>query len=360
MKRTLGFFVWLFLLLPAAGCSDEASRAVVDVQVHAIRQPVASSPVLHYFTTSSDGGYSILWRADLAVPRSLTRTLSRERIDGVSHAAGYAPRGAISIDRRTAWTTLPSDRRHGDPAQLWMDGVLVDERALYLQDPLFLGADLFYLRREPGPPRTSPQGKLLQPLDDFSLVRIAPSGAEQVVRSELALWFHLVGAGGQADHLLIQRVDDDGSHLLELTGSGGLVRTHFLGTGPVRDIRKDPSRPDWVTYLRGTGGADGAQILELNLRGPASSRERVLHSGLRGDASPLPLSSGELLLTEQDPLSSSDYSLPIIEVTTGTVLWRDHRADRLIYTLREAGGRTTRLVPPGDAGQDVSLLRAPQ
>jgi hypothetical protein len=86
----------------------------------------------------------------------------------------------------------------------------------------------------------------------------------------------------------------------------------------------------------------------------------VLHTGLREDASPLPLKSGELLLTEEGPRPGSDYSLPISEVAPGTVLWREHRDDQLTYTIRKSDGTTIRLVPTGDAAQDVSLLRPAQ
>jgi len=361
MKRILVLVTCFLPVLATSSCSNEASYEVADVQGHSVLTPGVPTDTLHYFTTSSEGGHSTVWRADLTAPPSPTGTLSRKRVGGVSHAAGYAPRGAISADLRMAWTTLPSDRRHNDPAQLWLDGTLVDDRVLYLQDPLFLSNDLFYLRREPGPFRRSPQGSLLQPLDEFILVRVTPSGASQVIHSESALWFHFVGvAPDRSQHLLIQRIRDDGSHLLELSVSGELLRTHFLGTGPVRDIRTDPARPGWVTYLRGSGVPDEAQVLELNLRAPSSIGERVLQSGLQDHASPLPLESGELLLTEEGLEPDFFYALPISEVTPGNVLWREHRSNQLTYALRRNDGSTLRLVPPDDAGQSVSLLRPAQ
>jgi hypothetical protein len=263
-----------------------------------------------------------------------------------------------------AWLNLPPDRRHGDSAQLWLGGEIVDERALYLQTPVFLGEDLYYLRRSPGPARVGPDGKLLQTLDDFELVRLAPSGAERIIHTESALWFHFAGQSPDAAaRLLVLRIRDDGTDLLEFARDGKLIATHFLGTGSVRDVRVNPAQKGRVTYLRSAGGPAEAQVREINLAGrssPASGRRqaKVLRADLRSYAAPLPLRSGALLLAEGDPFSEPFFAVPLREVSAGVVLWREDRNDQLTYVLRGPGDRVRRLAPPGDAAQDVSLLRA--
>ena len=327
---------------------------------------VSGPSVLHYFTTSGTGTRSILWESSLHRPPSSSGTVQRTRVLAVEHAAGYGPRGAISSSNRVAWITLPAGRRHGDPAQVWLDGELIDDRALYLQAPLFIDDDLFYLRREAGPERFSPSGNLLQTLDTFELVRVSPSGKESVLFTAEALWFHIVGQGaGSRPQLLLQRVTEPGTHLLEVTTAGRRVGSHLLGTGAIRDITPDPKRPGWVVYQHSPQGARTTRIETTNLRperpqgGEPSSTRKVLREDVPSFASPLPLRSGEVLVTEQRE-GGRFTALPVAEFSTGQTLWREHTPHDLQFVVRGPSEARVRLVPPGDAAQDVSLLRRSQ
>ena len=364
MTTTLRLLALLLSISLVSACSDSTGESAPGSLALA-HQERGSAAALHYFTTSALGTHSVLWRADTTEPPSASGTLRRSRVTVVEHAPGYSPRGAISESGRLGWLTLPGDRRHGNPGQVWLDGALVDDRALYLQTPVFIGDDFFYLRREPGPERVGNDGRLLQTMDDFELVRIDSSGAEHIVHSGTALWFHFVGRlPGSPERLLVQRVRDDGAHLLVFEPQGRLMATHFLGTGAVRDIRVDPNRPNRLTYLENQGGPEGARVVEMNLQGrpdTASGRvpRAVLRDKLPPHASPLPLRSGTLLLATGDPVTDS-FRVPLLEVVEGRVVWREHNNNKLTYSLLGPKNRRLRLVPPDDAAQDVSLLRGPR
>ena len=361
MNQVLRLFPLLSSLLLVLGCSSPTTQDVSSSQTFAQRAETPTE-TLYYFTTSPAGARSVLWRGEVGAPATASGTLRRTRLDVVEHASGYAPRGAISDSGRLGWLTLPSDRRHGNPGQVWLDGAPIDERALYLQTPIFIGESFFYLRREPGPERLGSDGRLLQTVDDFELVRIGRSGSEDILHTETALWLHLVGRlPGKPDHLLVQRVRDDGAHLLVFEPEGHLVATHFLGTGAVRDIQVDPSRPGWVTYLENLGGPQGSRVVEMNLRGPDAARGRATKQ-IRQDtlppyAAPLPSRSGSILLASSDP-ATEDFRVPLLEIDLDRVLWREHSKSTLTYSLLGPGAQRVRLVPPGDAAQDVSLLRS--
>ena len=361
MTEVLRLLALLSSLILVLGCSELAEQDALTSQTLG-QQSEAPTDTLHYFTTSPSGARSVLWRGEAGVPTTGTGTLRRTRLAVVEHASGYAPRGAISASGRLGWVTLPTDRRHGNPGEVWLDGKAIDERALYLQTPLFVGEAFFYLRQEPGPERFGSNGRLLQTKDEFELVRIDASGREDILHTEVALWLHLVGRlPGKPDHLLVQRVRDDGSHLLVFEPEGRLVATHFLGAGAVRDLHPDPSRPGWVTYLESQGGPQGSRVLEMNLRGPstasATAVSHVRQDQLSPYAAPLPLRSGSILITSSDP-ATEEFRVPLFELDRGHVLWREHSKTELTYVLLGSEGQRTRLVPPGDAAQDVSLLRS--
>lgn len=335
----------------------DPARAVAGTEGLA-QDSAAGTELLHYFTTSPAGARSILWQADPSQPASATGALHRRSLGQVEHAAGYAPRGASSPSGRLAWLRLPPDRRHGHPAELWLEDVLVADGALQLQTPLFVGEDLFFLRHSPGPIRSGADGHLLQRLDDFELLRIDPSGQDHVLHTEASLWLHFVGvrpspAGSSSPTLLLQRVDDAGHHLLEFSRSGQLLARSFLGTGVVRDVRLSPVDADRISYLHRTG--DTASIVGLDL---ATGQRSPLHRTVAADSAPLPSSDGSLLLAEGDPRGET-YRVPEWERADLGVIWREHEGRELSWVLVGPSGRL-RLVPPGDAAQDISLLRKPR
>jgi hypothetical protein len=351
----LGFFL--------SSCSPEG-QGESPQSTHQGLSALASGPaVLHYFTTSGTGTRSILWESNLTLPPTATGTVQRTRMLAVEHAAGYGPRGAISRSNRVAWLTLPADRRHGDPAQVWLDGELIDDRALYLQAPLFIDEHLFYLRREPGPQRFDSAGNLLQTLDSFELIRVSPSGQESTLFVSDALWFHIVGQSTQTpSQLLLQRITDPGTHLLEVATTGRKTAAHFLGSGPIRDITPDPARPGWMVYQHSPHGTHTTQIETFDLRQEARqgyvapAGPRVLRQGVSPFASPLPLRDGRVLITEQQD-GGRFTAIPVAEFPTGQSLWREQTLHDLQFVLRGASESRVRLVPPGDAAQDVTLLR---
>ena len=366
MTWTLKIVVVLALASFLGGCPPEQQLAPPQTTNLELRSLASGSSVLHYFTTSGTGTRSILWESSLDRPPTPSGTAQRTRVLAVEHAAGYGPRGAISSSNRVAWITLPAGRRHGDPAQVWLDGELIDDRVLYLQAPLFIGEDLFYLRREPGPERFHPSGNLLQTLDTFELVRVSPSGKESVLFTAEALWFHLVGQGVRTPpQLLLQRVTESGTHLLEVTTTGQRVGSHLLGTGAIRDITPDPKRPGWVVYQHSPEGTQTTRIETTNLRqerpkdGNPSSARNVLQERVPTFASPLPLHSGEVLVTEQRE-AGRFTAIPVMELAPGQTLWREHTPDALQFVVRGPSESRVRLVPPGDAAQDVTLLRRTQ
>ena len=192
---------------PAQDGPQEAARAVgVDVSV----------PGLYYFAGVVDGDSSTLWWTD---PTSDDPAAIRREVATIDHAPGYPPRGAVSPDgSHVAWLRRSERGRHHDPAELVVDGVLVDPEALYLQSPRFVGDTAMYLRRWPGEPRFDGRGRQLQALDGFDLVAAAPDGRIRVVARWDALQVQLEEVVD--DELVVTVLRDDGPRTITLCTDG--------------------------------------------------------------------------------------------------------------------------------------------
>jgi len=309
---------------------------------------------LLYFTTSPDGDRSTLWSADLEAPPTASGTLVRTRVEVVEHAPGYAPRGSLSADgSRTAWVVPPPGPSHGGPAELFVDGALVDESALYLQRPRFVGDALMYLRAWPGEDRVGADGRLRARRDHFELV--ARGGDEgRVVATWDGLWVQLCGTlpglpGDPARGLIVLRIDDDGSELLELRADGSLRARWRLDGAVLRDVQPDPDGARAVWLLDRTAGA----LVRVPFDGAGEPATKA--SGLFGDLSAIVSGGGAVAVTEGEP-GSGWWRVPERAVSSFGVLWREHGPAGMESVLETLDGRRATLAPPGDAAQHASVL----
>jgi hypothetical protein len=191
-----------------AGTSQEAALLAPAVQL--------TTPGLYYFAGVVDGDSSTLWWTD---PGADDPAAGRREVATVAHAPGYPARGAVTADgTHVAWLRQPEGGRHHDPAELFLDGVRVDDVALYLQSPRFVGQTLMYLRRWPGEPRVDARGLQQQALDGFDLLAVSPGQKPRIVARWDALWVQLDGSdeGG----VLATVVQDDGPRAVALSTSG--------------------------------------------------------------------------------------------------------------------------------------------
>lgn len=320
--------------------------------------PAPWAPGLYWFATSPDGDGSTLWRSDVAGGAGEGGALARDRVLRVEHAPGYAPRGTVTADgRHAAWVVQPRDSRHADPARLVVDGEVQDEAALYLQEPVFSGERLYWLRRWPAEPRLDDRGRMLPPLDGFDLLsRGSGPEPDRVVARWDALWVQVCGslAGTAADPepgLLVLVIDGGGAELLDV-GPGGAARTrHRMAGLDVRDVRPIPGTRQ-ATLLASQPGSREASALRVDL---ATGEETLLRADLDRDSSPRMLPSGELAVTLGE--IGRSWSVPE-DVIDGDLLLREHGPGGLDWVLARSGGERLLLVPAGDPKRDVSLLGA--
>ena len=373
------------LLLLLAGCAGpvpDAGPTVLGAEHGAATAAIEAGLV--YFTAEVDGDRSTLWLADPAADTDDDGLVARRRLASVEHAAGYLPRGVISVDgEHTAWVTLPSDRRHGDPAELHVDGVLVDELALYLQTPRLLEEQVLYLRSWAGEPRTRADGKLLPRLDSFEIVALdaaaiargEPRG-ERVVSELTALWVQLCGvlpgpASDPEPGLLALVLTDAGPELVELRTDGRLRARWRLHGSEVRDVQVDPAGGRDVYVLAVTPGTDDASLVRVPFGAPGSPTTVV--SGLHRASSPRLLADGSVVTTtglvggpgppKGRPASAcpagpceSAWRAPEHAVPSGGTLWREH-SDRapVAWVLERSPEDRVFLAPPG---HDLAWLGA--
>jgi len=241
------------------------------------QQPaVAVGTTLHYFAGVVDGELSVLWRTD---PGAADPSAVRERVLTVEHAAGYPARGAVSDSGSLAWLRKP-DGRHHDPVELYIDGRLVDDAALYLQQPRFVGETLMWLRRWPGEPRVDARGLALQSLDGFDLLALPPGGQPRIVARWDALWVQLDGVA--EDRLAVQVIGDDGPRDLLLGTDGSVAATS--SSPPLRPRTRGEVGRRWEVEVA-TVGSDvlwrlhGPEGLDFVLERRDGSRARLVPPG---------------------------------------------------------------------------------
>lgn len=280
-------------LLALVACGIDQPTVTASRQAALATSPVdLSEPGLYYFAGVVDGERSTLWWTD---PADDDPARVRREVATVDHAPGYPARGAMNDDgSHVAWLRQPEGSRHHDPVELVLDGAVVDEAALYLQQPRFVGEALMYLRRWPGEPRLDERGRQVQALDGFDLVALEPGGAPRIVGRWDALWVQLDGVARPDPGLLVRVVEDAGPRLLEL--------------------RPDGSAHPSPRY----GDADPEQVV----RGRVGGDRWEVSVGAVGDA----------------------------------VLWRVHGVDGLDFLLERSDGVRAQLVPDGDPAREVDIL----
>lgn len=354
------------LLLVAVACAQPVQEPA-DLQTTGAAAVVAPGEAgLLYFTSEIEGVRSTLWLADPSGATDEEGLVSRRRVASVEHAAGYLPRGVVSDDgAHRAWVTLPADRRHGDPAELYVDGVLVDELALYLQTPRLLGDRLIYLRSWAGEERLRPDGKLLPRVDTFEIIALDAAAAArgeprgEVVISELsALWVQLCGVlpgppGDPDPGLLLLVLNDAGPELLELRADGRLRARWKLHGSEVRDVRPDPAGGRDVHLLAITPGSDEASLVRVPFGAPGGPE--TLLDGLHRASSPRLSFDGSVATTEGQ-VGGGAWRVPEHAVTDGGLLWREH-SDRapVAWVWERSSADRVLLAPPG---HDLSWLGA--
>jgi len=332
------------------------------------RQPSS----LLYFTTSPQGAESVLFRADVGGMEAGAEgaPLFRQPLWTVEHAPGFQPRGALSDSGRAAWLALPRGRGVGDPALLQVADVtrsgltpiVVDEEALYLQQPVFQGERLLYLRGSPaGDPNL--QGTA-QHAWTFSLLGWSPGvGQPVLLRRSRALWVMLVGlvpsseaahAASPADHLVLLEIHPFGPILVELDGSGALVRRWSPGADlVVRDLAVDPDGRRSVVFLGAAPRQRGASLLRLDLDTGDVDELRV---DLSRQASPRLLPGGRgVLVTEPGP-GGNGLRFPQQTLEDGAALYRVQGDQGLSWVYARPGSPDRRLAPAEELAQDVSVL----
>jgi hypothetical protein len=205
---------------------------------------LAGSPTggLYYFAGAVDGASSSLIRFDRA---SGVAT----ELGSLSHADGYLPRAAMGPDGVMAAVVMPPGGRHNSPAELLRiearDGrlaqSLVDDGAMFLQTPIFLGdGTLMWLRATPGPERSRPDGRLMQGLQDFDVMALGPHALEpRSVHRQRALWFELLGSG-PSGFVSLSLADDGSTTVTERDVQGTLLRTALGSRPPVVDTSGKP------------------------------------------------------------------------------------------------------------------------
>lgn len=280
----------LVLLFALVGCAQPPEAIGVD-QEATVEAGLAGQPGLYFFAGVVDGDRSVLWWTD---PAAADPSAVRREVTTVEHAAGYPARGVVSEDgAHVAWLRQPEGTRHNDPAELVLDGVQVDEAALYLQQPWFVGDTLYYLRRWPGEPRRDARGGALQALDGFDLVALAPGGSARIVARWDALWVLVDGVTEAEPGLKVSVLDDSGPRRVELTPDGS-------------ERSAEPGVGSETPQVR---GRVGSSLWEVSVA-PV------------GDA----------------------------------LLWRQHGVDGLDFVLERADGQRVFLVPRGHPAREVGLV----
>ncbi len=205
---------------------------------------LAGSPAggLYYFAGAVDGGSSSLIRFDRA-----SRTTTE--LGSLDHADGYLPRAAMGPEGVVAAVVMPSGGRHNSPAELVriearggrLTQALLDDRAMFLQTPIFLSdGTLLWLRAAPGPERRRPDGRLMQSLWDFDVMALGPDAPEpRSVHSERALWLELLGPG-PSGFVALTLADDGSTTVTERDVRGTLVRAAPGSRPPVVDQSGKP------------------------------------------------------------------------------------------------------------------------
>jgi hypothetical protein len=203
---------------------------------------------------------------------------------------------------------MPEDGRHNGPAEMTVlghapggDGAalaepkILDVDALYLQQPVYSGSTLYWLRAEvAGDGRRGPDGKWLQAEMDFELMATGSPASHgdvpRVVLRDRCTWIQLVGsvpppAGESELGLVYWRLADESSELREIRPDGTLRwRMELPKPATFRDFRPDPSqaravrlrqmgadpaRPDGVDFV---ADLDASRISELPAQRPQPSR----------------------------------------------------------------------------------------
>lgn len=349
-------------LTTAVACGDieqaELPAGSDSLSARAAQPSLSVPPGLAWFATSSDGQRSTLWSSDPDAAVGPSGALRRTRVTVVEHAAGYAPRGRVTADgTHAAWVRVPPGPGTAGTAELFVDEVLVDDEALYLQRPTFLGDTVIYLRSHPGEPRFRPDGKLLPRLDEFELVARAPDGHSEVIRAWTTNWIQLCGTlpgvpGDTAPGLLVLDIAEDGPELRELRVDGSQRSLWRLSGADIRDVQPDPAGTRDVYVLSSTPGGRDARLVRVPFGGTGAPE--VVRDGLHRGSSPRIDADGDIFTTE-GLVGAEAWRVPEHAIAAG-MLWREHSRDQLSWILVHPDGDRVFLAPPDDAAQDVSLL----
>jgi hypothetical protein len=358
--RALAALIALALL---AACPEPAVDVddVVGVahRAAAVDAPDVVAPGIYLFATAPGASSSVLWHADPASAVDADGLLPRRAVLSAPHAAGVGPRGAVAPDgSHVAWLTLPEGGRQGGTADLFVDGLLVDSEALYLQRPRFVDGMLLYLRHHPGALASGPDGRLAPRVDAFDLVLLdpaRPTAAPEVLDRHEGDWLQLCGSlpgppGDPASGLLALRITAGEHELVEWTVDGRMRVRWRLGSNPIRDVRPHPDGSRRVVLLAIDGG-DRASAALIPFDGGEAS---TLRAGLHRDDSPRLLAGGRLATTE-GAVASGIFSVPQEPLAEG-VLWREHAAERLDWVLRRPDGERLLLTPPNDDARDLFFV----
>lgn len=187
----------------------------------------ASPRLASWFATEPDASSSRLLQS--VVERHAAPQLLRT----VEHAAGFPPRGARG-QAGVAWVSLPLGSGRSDSAQVHADfgggPELLDEQALELQRPVWVGACLAWLRGTAVPTAAASKAQARQAPMDFELRLASPAGSTAVLRTR-ATWLQVLGVVG--GRLALYELQDDGAALRLLGVDEQRIE---LGAGYARDL----------------------------------------------------------------------------------------------------------------------------
>ena len=333
--------------------------------------PEAPSALL-YFTTAPSGTESELFRTPVGMNSRDVAGLvsSREALWTVRHAPGFQPRGTLSAAGRAAWLLLPPGAGVGDPARLQVVDVksptlhprLVDEDALYLQQLLFQGERLLYLRGARAAD-VVPTATEQEPWTFSLLAWDGESAGSSLLYQTRALWVMLVGLApsppgeqhsSPSGQPVLLEIHPSGPVLVELGAGGAVRRSWSLGHSLlVRDLAVDPNGDRAVVFLAAHAQRASASLLRLELD---TGDVEELQEGLSFQSSPRMLPGEDNALITEVGRDGVGLRFPQHVLANGAVLYRLQEPRGLTWVYVEPSGPDRRLVPEADEAQDVSLL----